>query len=219
MDIERVRQAWKLVPVLSLLSTTFAAQLCAQQGQSLQRLSVSSMPLAASRTGSHASLPLQNGTSSRDDSIALKSPFLAFALSAVVTGVPVGIGISRWEGDNAASFWLVTGGLILGPSAGYIYGGEWGRGLGGAGIRLGIAVCSFLVMGGAATGGWGALHDMIVVGVIGSAAVVVAALYDVFAVGPYISEKNSVRRVFGLSVSPAFCLETHSLGVQLTISM
>ncbi len=148
------------------------------------------------------------------------SPFVAFCFSALGTGIPLGIGIARYEKDpTALPSLLIAGGLIVGPAMGYFYGGEWGRGFLGMGIRLGITGGCFIVMAAAMQPNSFALGPIVAIGVVGLAVVAIDALYDLFRVPSYISEQNAVRRVLGVNVAPMYSPATRSAGVQVFITL
>ncbi len=157
------------------------------------------------------------------DSVSLRSPFLAFALSAIATGVPIAYGLSLDGTKNeTAGGLLFAGGLILGPAVGFFYGEEWGRGMTGVGIRAGLAGVSVLLMAGSASSSHSfgeAIGGAMVVGALGVLAVGVDAIYDLIVVGPTISEQNDMRQVFRISMSPVYRPDRSSMGFQFTISI
>ncbi len=150
-----------------------------------------------------------------------RSPFLAFAMSAVATGVPVTLGFLNTDPQQETlSGVLVLGGLTLGPAIGYFYGGLWGRGLMWAGVRAGIIGVTLLTMGAtASSGGLESFGAVYAIGIIGLVAVGVDALYDIFAVGSYVSDRNIERRVFGMRVTPVFSVTTKTIGVRVSIRL
>ncbi len=157
------------------------------------------------------------------DSVSLKSPFLAFALSAIATGVPVAYGLSLDGKQNeTAGGLLFAGGLILGPAMGFFYGEEWGRGMTGVGIRAGLTGVSVLLMASSAGSSHSfgeAVGGAMVVGALGVLAVGVDAIYDLIVVGPSISEQNDTRQVFSISMSPVYRPDSRSMGFHITISI
>ncbi len=162
---------------------------------------------------------LANQHESSNEPPAWRSPFLAFAMSAVATGVPVALGFTRTEtNQETLSGILVLGGLTLGPAVGYCYGGLWGRGLVWAGVRGGIIGLTLLAMTSTAeTGWWSSIGAVYAIGVIGLVAAGVDALYDVLAVGPSVSERNMQRNVFGMTVSPTYSNVTKGFGVKVRV--
>ncbi len=157
------------------------------------------------------------------DSVSLKSPFLAFALSAIATGLPVAYGLSL-DGTQheTAGGLLFAGGLILGPAMGFFYGEEWGRGFSGAGIRAGLTGVSVLLMASSVSSSHSfgeAVGGAMVVGALGVLAVGVDAIYDLIVVGPTISEQNDMRQVFSISMSPVYRPDSRSMGFHITIGI
>jgi hypothetical protein len=122
-----------------------------------------------------------------------RSPLVATALAAVPIGVSVALGIAAAETDSDALGFAATTGLLVGPSLGHFYAGEWGRGLLTTGAR---AAGAGLIIVGAFAGwdacDWNAAYDdpcheearedhedgKVVMG-IGAAAFVAATVYDV----------------------------------------
>ncbi len=172
--------------------------------------------------GLHVSMLAQDEPPGRDSTTS-KSPFLGFLLSATATGVPLGCGIALDGSENEdAGMWLALGGIVVGPATGFLYGGESGRGLLGIGIRVGLIGGSVLMMSARASNArtlGEALDGIVVIGVIGLAAVGVSALYDIFTVGSSISEKNAMQKVFGISVSPTYGPNKRSMGIRLTLGL
>lgn len=159
-----------------------------------------------------------NGALPLNDSVSQKSPLLAFALSALSTGIPVGIALAEPDAKGSAPAILFTSGLVLGPLVGYLYGGVAGRGLLGAGIRFGVTGLTYLAAASTAGPSFSSLGSAVVVLVLGTAFVGVDAIYDILAVGGYVNEQNNLNRVFGVSVTPTYSFSTQSTGIQLTIS-
>jgi hypothetical protein len=109
----------------------------------------------------------------------LPSDSVATALSAIGTAAAV-------AGLFSDSPWLALGGLALGPSLGFLYGGCWGRGLLTAGLRFGatFAFAAYALsnegMGEWAVSAW-------LVGMTGS------AILDMATVGRAVRRQNQAR--------------------------
>ena len=152
-----------------------------------------------------------------NDTLELKSETGAVLWSVFGTLVPVGAGMAT------KVFLLSVAGFMIGPSLGYIYGGETGRGLTGIGIRAGIAGATVLVTYAAVSGqkGWDAfwsdLGAILIVGAIGGVAIIIDAAYDILNVGNYIKEKNDARRRLSFAISPTYSLKTGSKGIAMQI--
>ena len=155
----------------------------------------------------------------RVDSASEKSPLLAFTLSAVCTGVPIGISLSRPDDRTSLPPILFFSGLVLGPAIGYFYADEWGRGFLGMGVRLGIGGLMFLAAGGMVGNSTSSLASAAVFGLIGIAFVFVDALYDLIDLPSVVSEHNALRRVFGLAFTPTYSLDTRATGIRICISL
>jgi hypothetical protein len=80
-----------------------------------------------------------------------RSPLVATALAAAPIGLSVALGIAAAETDSDALGFAATTGLLVGPSLGHFYAGEWGRGLFTAGART--AGIGLILLG--AFAGWG----------------------------------------------------------------
>lgn len=154
-----------------------------------------------------------------DTSISHKSPFLAVTLSTVATLAP--LALSAWgnPGDHIGGL-LASSGLLFGPAVGYLYGGATGRGLAGVGIRAGTA-CLTIGIGALAIAGRGddGVGTILVIGCLAFAGEVI---YDMFAVGSYISDINAREdaRRQGLSfhLSPTYNSDTRTTGIHLNLN-
>jgi hypothetical protein len=110
----------------------------------------------------------------------LPSDSMATALSAIGTAAAV-------AGIFSGSPWLALGGLAIGPSLGFLYGGCWGRGLLTAGFRFGatMALVAVAVADDDGVGEWGVSAWL--VGMTGS------AILDVATVGRAVRRQNQAR--------------------------
>jgi hypothetical protein len=147
-----------------------------------------------------------------------RSPGTALAMSAFGTLVPIGLVVGGAAGDQGGG--LLLGGLLLGPSLGYLYGGETGRGLKGIGVRAGVLAVTGLAAAGICSSGcdfWGDDN-----GAVGAAAVVllglvttsVLAIRDVVRVDDAIRTRNEKR---ALAVRLTYSPELRAPGVLLTL--
>jgi hypothetical protein len=73
-----------------------------------------------------------------DDIPGMKSPGMATALSLVGTIVPIGASFALGEGQEGLAAGLFLGGLLAGPSLGYLYAGETGSAFKTIGLRTAV---------------------------------------------------------------------------------
>jgi hypothetical protein len=156
-----------------------------------------------------------------------KSPAKARSFSALGTVAPIGIGVlSAVSGNGAGSVILIGGGIILGPSAGYFYGGVGRRGWQGAAIRFcatGLATYSLEQSISASLRSdddnagdlWGLVF-------LGASVVLVAdIIYDISAVNDHVRSRN--EKLFGkgqsaISIYPEYFADSGASGIQLEIT-
>jgi len=153
------------------------------------------------------------------DAYRARSPGTALAMSAFGTLVPIGLVLAGATGDEGGG--LVLGGLLLGPSLGYLYGGETGRGLRGIGVRAGVVAVTGLAAAGICSAGCNFFEDDN--GAFGAAAVIllagivttsVLAIRDVVRVDDAVRARNGRR---ALDVRVAYSPEARAPGILLTL--
>ena len=138
-----------------------------------------------------------------------RSPGIARALSLVGTAAPVALSLSD---NDAASYALLGGGLILGPSIGYVYAGDAKRGMKRAGVRAAVLAATLgpaLLLGDPdPQGDVSALRAALALG--GGIATVVLAVLDIKRVGDRVRAQNEVLR-------PAYFRNARTVGFVLTL--
>jgi len=129
------------------------------------------------------------------DSTMLPSPSLAWGLSFTATVVPVAVALlSHSEAANV----VAGAGVLMGPAAGYFYGGCVGRGVQGILLRTAAVGAGVGIIAS-----WDPHSEVVDAGLvyalIGLAAFVsIDALYDIGMVSEHVRVRNEVRRSLGL---------------------
>jgi hypothetical protein len=136
----------------------------------------------------------------------LPSEGMATALSVIGTAAAV-------AGLFSYNPWVMLGGLALGPSLGFLYGGCWGRGLLTAGIRFGatFAFAAFALSN--EDGGVAAVASAWLVSMAGS------AILDMATVGRAVRRQNRARlarRGIQVDLSPLAVPKGGGLQVRLS---
>lgn len=160
-----------------------------------------------------------------------RSAHTAVQLSRYGTLVPLATAsllIRAGQGDEVegAIVGLFTGGLVLGPTLGYLYAGASGVGMEGAGIRTVVlgataaTVVGICAMGdcelGFFGGRWGnALVPSLVVAIVGTGVTAFLAARDIARVGEVVRDRNA--RSARLRVSPAFFPEARAPGLVVSL--
>ncbi len=141
--------------------------------------------------------------------IALKSPSTAMLISLGFTAAPVALSAfmhSHSHESTAARVYILAGGLILGPAAGYISSGAGGEhALVGVLLRTGTGLLT-------AFGGLGALSQ------IGFWATCGLAILDIILVSSYVQKHNAEIQRKSLSVAPIVFPDKKGLGAGLQLS-
>lgn len=142
-----------------------------------------------------------------------KSEASALMLSLSGTVIPVGAALA----EVVEPGWVLTG-IFLGPSLGYFYGGEAGRGLKGIAIRGGVATASVLIgaelgldIWGGDTGGWGVV-------LAGTVFVVGDAIYDVARVRSTVRKHNEKLQAGSLGIVPTYSADSDAPGLALQMT-
>jgi FtsH-binding integral membrane protein len=133
-----------------------------------------------------------------------KSPGKAFGLSLVGTALPVVTSAAILAfvssdsgtdfGTGIALLFTSMGTAIIGPAPGYFYGGLFGRGLLGMGIRAaGVAIIfsSFIP------------ESMLLFGT-GLAVVVGSTIWDLVKIKSAVNKRNERKRAVSLNISPVY---------------
>ena len=150
-----------------------------------------------------------------------KSPETARRLSLLGTAAPIALGFAVAGHARGKSFTLLVGGIVLGPALGYVYAGETGRGIGGAGIRLAVlgvgaagavVICSTGDCNTTSDGGaFGAAITFLAAGVV---VTTVLASVDIIRVGDRVRARN--QRLAAVSVQPTYFPESRTAGLLVT---
>lgn len=174
-------------------------------------------PLAAAAliAGAPAAAHAQDARSS----FTPKSPYVAVQLSLLGTVVPTALGIAMGDGAGSLRGWLIAYGVFVGPSTGYFYGGQVGRGMGTAALRFGILLGAAAGAMGACGGVWGcddpgAANAIVIVGL---GAYVASALYDIARAGAAADAWNARHAERRVTIMPRVDPVTPSGGVSVRI--
>lgn len=127
--------------------------------------------------------------------LAEPSPGTATWISLGSTLVPCAAGTALFVSDNPEAGWsLAAAGVMLGPAAGYLYGGRTGRGLAGVGIRAGASVVGVLGVGSMfdeTNDSWGGA----IVALAAAAGIATSMVVDLALVGRDVRRQNERRSV------------------------
>jgi len=138
--------------------------------------------------GAHDTIP----TAAAEDSPSFKSPSAAFGISFGTTaGLLLAAAAVHHGSSNAPATVLAVGALVVGPAAGYWYGGsaEWKKGLTLRLVATGVgAAGALLALNGGGSGDVGA-----VMALAGTGVLVVDALVDIAKVSPAVGRANASR--------------------------
>ncbi len=146
-----------------------------------------------------------------------KSPDVAQVLSLIGTGIPVGLMIAALShsGDwDAVGFFLASlGTSVLVPAPGYFYGGLWGRGFSGMGLRaLGVAG---VILG---IGAMDKKTESGAVLLIGGAGLIIGSMiYDLAKVSGAVRRRNLKLHEKTLAISPVYLPQQKALGIHVQI--
>lgn len=159
-----------------------------------------------------------------------KSENAAFALSLFGTALPVGSAILLDMDDTKESdfpFYLAVGGLVVGPSLGYFYGGVERRAWKGIALRTMVACGTLFVVAlipdGISTRGHfsskrneDSSSDVVLL-IIGSGVVAISALTDIFSVSGHVKRRNQKLWYGNFAVLPTYFPKHQTPGLQLQI--
>ena len=150
-----------------------------------------------------------------------KSAETARRLSLLGTAAPIALGFAVAGHARGKSFTLLVGGIVLGPALGYVYAGETGRGIGGAGLRLaalGIGAAGAIVIcltnDCNATSAGGALGAAAVSLLAGGVVTTVLAAVDIIRVADWVRARN--QQLAAVSVQPTYFPESRTAGLLVT---
>ncbi len=123
-------------------------------------------------------------------SFEYKSPRKAFGYSVGATLIPVAIAVA-----GNGRFGLAVAGIVVGPSAGYFYGGCGKRGFAGVLFRGGMLAASLPLARWAGQssddeGEWAGFGEAMTVVGVAAVFICVDAAYDVFHVERAVTERN-----------------------------
>jgi len=147
-----------------------------------------------------------------------KSPGTALALSALGTVVPIALSVTA--GDGGAAWGLSLGGLVLGPSLGYLYAGETGPALKGIGLRTAVLAATVGAIAAICNTdcSWAdALVTVPLVAGAGVATTTVLAIVDIVRVDDRVRARNERIASSQLPLRLTYLPETRSLGLLFTL--
>jgi len=145
-----------------------------------------------------------------------KSEGTAVAASLLGTIIPTAVGIAGHQG--ALAFY----GVFLGPSTGYFYAGNPGRGFGGAVLRFGIATAAALGAVAACGSNWiwscdnPGLSNTIALTGLGLMAV--SAIYDIAGAGNAARHWNEAHAAGPVSIMPRVDVDRRAAGLNVRIA-
>ena len=173
---------------------------------------------------------VQTASSHAQDYYRPKSENAALALSLFGTILPVGTGIMLEMDDTKEPdfpFWLAAGGLVVGPSLGYFYGGVERRAWKGIALRTMVACGTLFIValipdGVSVKGHFNSVRreesssDVILLAV-GFGVVTISALTDIFSVSNQVRKRNQKLWYGDFVVLPAYFPKYQATGLQLQI--
>jgi hypothetical protein len=153
-------------------------------------------------------------------SVTVKSPYLAAGLSLLGTVVPTALGVAVGDRNGSIGGWLIAYGVFVGPSTGYFYAGQVGRGMGSAALRFGIVLGAAAGAMGACGGIWGCDDPgaASAIAVVGLAAYAASALYDIARAGAAAQAWNARHAERRIAVTPRIDPAGRSGGVRVSIA-
>jgi hypothetical protein len=159
---------------------------------------VEASPAEAGVPDSSAASPSPGQARSAQPLADVRSPATAFALSAAATLAPILIAGS--EGSSAQAAGYAACGILIGPAAGYFYGGCGRRGVSGIAVRSGLVVAG-LAVAFASVDQQSDFPGGLQWVVTGAVAATCVALYDIGMVAEHVERRN--LRIQGARVGPA----------------
>ena len=159
------------------------------------------------------------------ESLKTKSPGTALTLSALATVVPMGVAFSGAAGEGVLPAGLALGGLILGPSFGYLYAGETGHALKGIGLRAVVLGATIGATTAICTAGEcnifgdddGSLAAALIVALAGFVTTSVLAIRDIGRVDDRVRARNERIARSALSVRVTYLPETRAPAILVTL--
>ncbi|UCC80434.1 MAG: hypothetical protein JSW64_03470 [Candidatus Zixiibacteriota bacterium] len=170
----------------------------------------------------------------------LKSPVRAAQYSMMGVLLPIAAGVALWQIDSPDSPYgyenpdrtipvmLIVSGVVLGPSAGYFYGGCPERGATGILIRVGTGALTAVAAKAAADAhesdgfmDFSGLEAALTVGAIGSGIIVIEAIADMALVKGAVEKKNiRIGQQKGPEVTllPTYFADSGATGLQLNVT-
>lgn len=169
-----------------------------------------------------------------------KSPVKAAQYSVMGVLLPIATGVALWKIDSPDSphdyesldrtipVMLIVSGVVLGPSAGYFYGGCRERGATGILIRVGTGALTAVAAKAAADAhesdgfmDFSGLEAALTVGAIGSGIIVIEAIIDMALVKGAVEKKNiRIGQQKGPEVTllPTYFADLGAGGLELNIT-
>jgi hypothetical protein len=169
-----------------------------------------------------------------------KSEKTASTLSALATVTPIFAGLTiialdhqrannkstsngnyysnKYKPDRTLPFVLIVSGVLVGPSAGYIYGGCPVRGIGGIAFRTGIAAVGALTVREIYKSSnipWSneGVVPMVLISVVGTSSVAISAIYDLAKVKDCVRERNETKAGSTLIIEPRYFAASNAAGI------
>lgn len=125
--------------------------------------------------------------------------------------------------DRTIPVALIISGVIIGPSIGYFYGDCSGRAISGIALRMFVGTATCLIANAAANSGshdefldFSGLSKAIAIGSIGSAIIVLSAVYDLTRIRSTIKNHNEKASAAAISLNPIIFAHGALFGLQLT---
>ena len=205
----------------------FVARLALRCALALAAATVAAGPAGA---GSPITEPFRSVRSDTIDAIHPPSPAVAQRRSATSTLVPLAVGCAlvAIDAGTAQSGELAVvgsvfaiGGLIIGPAAGYHYGGLDRRGVKGAGARLALIVGLPIVVALATEDdGSGGPPPAWTAFLAGTGLALVSAIWDVATVGGAVERHNrTLGPTTGARLVPAVAPFSHAPGFAVRVGL
>ena len=178
----------------------------------VKKILAATLVMAILATGTSFAQEKASGTSTP---FKPKSEELAVGLSVIGTAIPWCL-LLTGKGDSSDVVMLELGGTIIGPSLGYFYGGLFGRGLIGIGIR---SLCfSSLVAGFSRAWDQGkddAASYILAYGGLGG--YIISTIYDIAAVSRAVRKRNESQKNVAFSLSPVVNPQKKAYGITVQL--
>lgn len=159
-----------------------------------------------------------------DELPGMKSPGTATVFSLTGTVVPIGVAVAGADQDGGAAGWLMLGGLLAGPSLGYLYAGDTKGALTGFGLRTAVLGATIGAVAGICSSGcgfWGetngATDAAVVVALVGFATTLGLGIRDIIRADDRVKARNAAIARTAVSFGVSYVPEVQAPGVVLTL--